>query len=113
MKNRMIKAAAAVPKLVIANAGRNADEIVRLIKENSDCGIIVFPELSVTGYTCADLFGNSLLLDEAEKTLKTIADATTSLKGLCAVVGLPLRVNGDLYNCAAFVSEGKVKGIVP
>ncbi len=113
MKNRMIKAAAVVPKLVIANAGRNADEIVRMIKENSDCGIIVFPELSVTGYTCADLFGNSLLLDEAEKALKTIADSTAPLKGLCAVVGLPLRVDGDLYNCAAFVSGGKVKGIVP
>ena len=60
MRNQLILAAAAVPSLRVADVEYNTEQIIRLIAENSRCGLIVFPELSVTGYTCADLFGSEL-----------------------------------------------------
>lgn len=113
MKNQLIKAAAAVPALRVADTGYNAEQIVNVIKEHRDCGLIVFPELCVTGYTCADLFESDLLLNKAEDALFYIARKTADCKGLTAVVGAPVRYENDLYNCAAVISEGKVCGLVP
>ena len=102
-----------MPRLRIADPDFNANEIISLIKENRDCGVIVFPELSVTGYTCADLFGSMSLLNKAEDALFHIAEETSSITGLTAVIGLPIRFDNNLYNCAAFISEGKICAIVP
>lgn len=113
MKNTMIKAAAAVPVLKVADPVYNTDEIIRLMNEYQDCGLIVFPELAVTAYTCGDLFGQKALLDEAEEQLLRIAEASASLPGQCAVIGVPLRYNNALYNCAVFVNEGEIKAVVP
>ena len=74
--------------------------------------MIVFPELSITGYTCADLFGSDLLLASSEESLLEIAGSTEDT-GVTAVVGLPFAYENDLYNCAAVVSEGVVKALVP
>ena len=112
MKNTMIKAAAAVPVLKPADPVFNTDEIIRLIKENADCGLITFPELCVTGYTCADLFNQKTLLDEAETQLFRIAEATQSA-GCTVIVGIPLRWRNELFNCAAVLSQGEIKGIIP
>ncbi len=113
MKNTMIKAAAAVPALRVADPAYNTDEIIRIMNEYSDCGLIVFPELSITAYTCGDLFGQKALLDEAEDQLFRIAKETEKLPGVCAVVGVPLRYNNELYNCAVFLNEGQIKAAVP
>ena len=61
MKNQLVLTAAAVPALKVADVKFNTDQIINLIMENRNCGIIVFPELCVTGYTCADLFDSELL----------------------------------------------------
>jgi NAD+ synthase (glutamine-hydrolysing) len=113
MKNTMIKAGTVVPKLRVADPLYNAEQIIEAMQAHSDCGVLVFPELSITGYTCADLFGQSLLLDEAEEALQKIAEASKNTKGMTTVAGLPLRYENSLFNCAAFVSEGEVKGVIP
>ena len=112
MKNRMIKVGAVVPQLRIADIQQNVTEIIRIMNEYKDCGLLVFPELCITGYTCADLFGNSALLDQSEEGLKQIMEASASLKGLTVVVGMPYRHKNALFNCAAFVSEGKIRALV-
>jgi NAD+ synthase (glutamine-hydrolysing) len=112
MKNNLIAVAAVVPPLHVADVKYNTEQIISAIKTLTDCGVIVFPELSVTGYTCADLFESDLLLNAAEEAVLTIAKATENT-GVTAVVGLPLRFKNNLYNCAAILSEGVVKAFVP
>ena len=113
MKNQLIYVGAAVPSLRVADVRYNAERIVELIKKNAGCGVLVFPELCVTGYTCADLFESDLLLNKAEEELFFIAEATADIRGLTAVVGLPIRYGNNLYNCAAVLSEGKVCALIP
>ena len=69
MKNQMIYAAAAVPSMRVADVKYNTEQIKQMLHTCSDCGIVVFPELCVTGYTCADLFGSDLLLEQAEQAI--------------------------------------------
>ena len=112
MKNRIIKVAAAGPKLKVGDVAYNSEQIIEMIKGQSDCGIIVFPELSLTGYTCADLFLSDLLLKRSEEALLKIAEETTNSPSLI-LVGVPIRFENSLYNCAAVISGGSVKAIVP
>lgn len=111
MRNTMMKTAAAVPSLKVADVTYNTQAVIDVMKANPDCGLIVFPELCVTGYTCADLFNQSLLLIEAEYALKQIAKASNLNQTV--VVGVPVRYGNCLYNCAAYITEGRVAGIVP
>ena len=113
MKNQLVYVGAAVPSLRVADACYNAERIVELIKKHSACGVLVFPELCVTGYTCADLFGSDLLLSKAEEALFYIAKATADVCGLTAVIGVPIRYGNNIYNCAAVLSEGKVCALIP
>ncbi|MBQ9544824.1 MAG: NAD(+) synthase [Clostridia bacterium] len=113
MKNKLIRVGAAVPEMKIANVGYNTEKIIETIRAQSSCGVIVFPELCVTGYTCADLFGSDILLDRAEEALFEIAGKTADLAGLTAVVGAPIRYENALYNCAAVICEGKVAALIP
>ena len=113
MKNSMIKTAAVVPQLKVADAGWNTGKIIEAMASCSGCGLVVFPELSVSGYTCADLFGQDLLLEECEKGLAVIAAETEKYAGMTAVVGLPVRYGNELYNCCAYVSGGRICGLVP
>ena len=112
MKNKLILTAAAVPKLKVGDIQYNTEQIVKMIGDLTDCGVIVFPELSVTGYTCADLFLSDLLLEKAETALLKIAEATQNT-GVTAVIGVPVRFDNNLYNCAAVLSQGKVMALIP
>ena len=109
-----IRVAAVSPRVKVADVAFNRDETCRLIEEAEKKGVslVVFPELGVTGYTCADLFGTNLLLDRAEEAVFSIRDFTRG-KQVTAVVGAPLRCNDRLYNCAVVIHNGEIHGIVP
>lgn len=110
-----IRVAAASPKLHVADCDYNTAEIKQMIANaaRQDVQIICFPELCITGYTCADLFFQTALLEKAETSLLGIADFMTDKKTTIAIVGLPLRVRNRLYNMAAVVSHEGVLGFVP
>ena len=109
-----VRVAAAVPVVSLADPAENAAKICELIDraEEKKVSLVVFPELCVTGYSCADLFGQNLLIEAAEKAVESIAGHTEGLS-LAVVVGVPVRFRGHLYNCAAVLYGGKVCGIVP
>lgn len=106
-----IRAAAAVPKLIVADTDANSNEIIKLVKqaEQQNTDITVFPELCITGYTCADLFFQDILLKSAAKNAARIAQHVKNT----AIVGLPVEIGGQLYNCGLVISEGKLCGIIP
>lgn len=109
-----VKVAAAVPGVAVADCRYNSQEIVRQITEAERLGvqIIVFPELSITAYTCGDLFGHTLLLEQARQALSQLLDATASCPLLC-VAGMPVAWGNSLYNCAVAFQRGQVLGVVP
>lgn len=113
-KYGFVRCAAASPALKVADCDYNTDEIIRIIKDadNQNISAIVFPELCITSYTCGDLFSQRLLLEEAEKSLERICNATEKLTTI-VIVGLPLEVSNRLYNVAAVVCGGFIYGIVP
>ena len=106
-----IRLACAVPDVEVGNTEFNTQEIIKYIDINKDADIIVFPELSVTGYTCADLFFQKTLIDGAKCGLRRIAETTCDTDSAVAV-GAPLIIGGRLYNCAVMMSHGRVDGIV-
>ena len=115
MKHGFVKVAAACPELRVADPAFNAEKIIEVIRAQAKKGteLLVFPELSLCGYTCGDLLLNRTLTDGCLAALKRIAEATEGLKML-VFVGLPFELQaGKLYNCAAAVSGGEVRGIVP
>ena len=105
-----IRLACAVPDVEVGNTEFNTQEIIKYIDINKDADIIVFPELSVTGYTCADLFFQKTLIDGAKVGLRRIAETTCDTDSAVAV-GAPLVIGGRLYNCAVMMSHGRVDGI--
>lgn len=109
-----VRVAAVVPRVKVADVDANIAEICRLAEdaERQEVSIAVFPELSVTGYTCADLFGQQLLIGKAEEGIKQLKSFSRGKK-LTMVVGVPVRVAGNLYNCAAVIHNGKLSGLVP
>ena len=108
------RVAAAVPVVKVADTDVNAERICSMISEASsrEVSLVVFPELCVTGYTCGDLFGQQLLLENAEKAVRRIMEHTRG-KAITAVIGAPVRFSGRLYNCAVVIRNGNIKGIVP
>lgn len=114
MKHHFIKVATAIPSVKVADCVFNAAQIMNQLTEASEKGVelIAFPELSITGYTCADLFGQTLLLEQAEEALNTICQHTTTLE-VVAVVGMPILLNNTLLNCAVVLHKGAIKGVVP
>lgn len=113
MKQGFVKVAAATPHIRVADVEHNTKEIYRLIDEIVVCGakVAVFPELCVTGYTCGDLFTQDILLKEAKKALHNIASYTTG-KDLLTFIGVPLELDGKLYNVAAAINQGRILGLV-
>lgn len=114
MEFGFIRVAAATPRVKVADVDANVEEICRMaeIAENEQVSILVFPELSVTGYSCGDLFAQGLLVSRAEEGIKRLKTFSRG-KSLTLVVGVPVRVRGSLYNCAAVIQNGSLKGIVP
>ena len=114
MKYGFVKVAAAVPVVKVADVEYNVQQIESLIAQSEGRGVevLVFPELCVTGYSCQDLFKEQLLLDRAEGAILTLLDFTRKLD-VISIVGLPVVINGLLYNCAAVIQAGTLLGIVP
>ena len=114
MEFGFIRVAAATPRVKVADVDANVEEICRMaeIAENEQVSILAFPELSVTGYSCGDLFAQELLVSRAEEGVKRLKTFSRG-KSLTLVVGVPVRVRGSLYNCAAVIQNGSLKGIVP
>ncbi len=114
MNYGFVKVAAAVPRLSVADCKYNANQIEGLIAiaDGKGVQVIVFPELSITGYTCGDLFGQQLLLHEAEIALMQIMNNTRQLD-IISIVGMPVVQRTSLYNCAVVFQHGKILGIVP
>jgi len=114
MKYGFIKVAAAVPAVKVADVDYNIQQIESLIAQGEGKGVevMVFPELCITGYSCQDLFREQLLLDKAEEGLMVLLDFTRKLD-IISIVGLPVLINGLLYNCAAVIQGGQLLGVVP
>ena len=113
MRDGFIKVAAASPSLKVGNPSFNKERIIDLMTEADRKGVkvLVFPELSITGYTAGDLFFQSALLESATEALLEIAEASAALDVL-SFVGYPLRYNGKLYNTAAAVKGGRILACV-
>jgi len=109
-----LRAGVASPELEVAGIDRNCAAICRAIDKaaTEGCFFLVFPELAVTAYSCADLFLQKTLLDGAREGVAQIARHTAAC-GATAIVGAPFLDAGKLYNCAFFLSSGKILGIVP
>ena len=110
-----IRVVAAVPPVKIADCAVNEASIEDFFSRSAEKGAdaVVFPELCLTGATCGDVFLSPRLLKAAERALEKFAAFTAHSPGVAAVVGLPLRVDGRIYDCAAVVESGAVKGFVP
>src|SRR5262245_47856257 len=110
----LLRAAAATPVLKVADCPFNVARHLDQLREAQQAGVhlIVFPELSLTGYTCADLFQHSALLDGAVAALGEVAHATRQFDGV-ALVGLPLGLDDQVFNVAAVLHQGQILGVVP
>ena len=105
----LVRVAAVVPQVNVADVEGNVSHIIESLDGAVKAGahIVVFPELCVTGYTCADLFGNELLLDAAERALVMLCDHYKDTP-VMAVLGAPLRCSGHLFNCAVVINRGEM-----
>ena len=114
MNYGFVKVAAAVPRVKIADCNFNAKQLESLIAVADGKGvqIITFPEMCITAYTCGDLFGQQLLLEEAEMALMQILNNTRQLD-IISIVGMPVIVNSTVINAAVVIQKGKVLGVVP
>lgn len=114
MKDGFIKVAAATPKIKVSDPAYNTEEILKIIDETEKNGasILVFSELTISGYTCGDLFLQQPLLTECKNQLLRIVKATEN-KSMLVVVGCPIVIKQKLYNCAVVISDGSILGIVP
>jgi len=99
-------------RVTVANPSANAAEILRVLERATDSDVVLFPELCVTGYSCADLFAQSSLLDAGMRAIAQITQATAGRAQL-VVVGAPVPVGNSLFNCAIAISDGAVLGVVP
>ncbi len=114
MKDGFVSVAAITPPVKVADVGYNVGALINAITNTANKGakLIVTPELGITAYTCEDLFLQASLLEAAQHGLKQVAEATVGLDALI-IVGVPMRVAGKLYNCAAVLDGGKLLGLVP
>jgi NAD+ synthase (glutamine-hydrolysing) len=114
MKDGFIKVAACTPEIQVADVDFNVDKIISQLEKCREEGVkvAVFPELCITGYTCQDLFFQNALLDKAMEGVVKIAK-TTADSDMLVAVGVPVRANSKLYNCAAVIQDGEVRAFVP
>ncbi len=114
MKNGYIKVATFTPTIKVADVEFNTKNILSAIKQADEKGVqlLTFPKLSITGSTCNDLFYSDTLLDGAKRSLIEIANSTKDIPML-VFVGLPLKVNGNIYEVCAGVWDGAILGFIP
>lgn len=109
----LVRVGAAVPSLALGNVKENMKRHLAMMREAKEkhVSIVTFPELSLTGYTCGDLFFQRRLLDDVTDALLTLKDEMP--EGILAVVGAPLEIDGALYNCAVVLHKGEIISAVP
>src|SRR4051812_8116422 len=107
-----VRVTCASTRTSVGNPEANADAILAVLGRATDSDIGLFPELGVTGYTCADLFGQAVLLEAATRAALRVARGTRGRQQL-VVVGLPVSVRNGLYNCGVVLCDGAVLGVVP
>ena len=112
-RHDFVRVAVATPAVRVAEPQFNLDGTLELMRkaERAKAILAVFPELGLTAYSCEDLFHQRALVDEAESALARLLARTRNLR-LAALVGLPVEVDGLLYNCAAFICGGELLGLV-
>ena len=108
------RVASAVNKTTVANPAKNAEEVIKLIQEahTKEVSVVVFPELTLTGYTASDLLLNQTLLASQNETLTHILEKTEAINTI-AIIGIAVLEADRLYNCAAVVQSGNILGVVP
>lgn len=109
----LVRVGAAVPSLALGNVKENMKRHLAMMREAKEkhVSIVTFPELSLTGYTCGDLFFQRRLLDDVTDALLALKDEMP--EGILAVVGAPLEIEGALYNCAVVLHKGEIISAVP
>lgn len=112
--HNFIRAAVAIPEVRVADPEFNSAQTISLITQAAQAGsvLVVLPELGLSAYSCEDLFHQQALLNAAQTGLAKVVESTRDL-AIAAVVGLPLQVDGLLYNCAAIISRGRILGLAP
>lgn len=115
MKHGFLRIGAAAPVVTVADTANNAKNIKELMQQAHDhlVDVLVFPELSITAYTCADLFHNRMLLDGALAALADLLAFSESLPGMLTFIGMPMLNDGLLFNCAIAVCEGRIVAVIP
>ena len=110
-----IRIACAVPPVSVGDVKKNTDDICRYIALADEKGsdVVVFPELAMTGYTCADLFFQERLLDSTKEEIARIVACSKNHPAVAVVVGMPMVIAGQMYNCGVVITAGKVQGIAP
>ena len=109
-----IRVGSALPKCKLADCIYNTEELIQILQQANEkqIQILVFPELSITAYTCGDLFFQHSLLEYAEKGLNDIVKASQNTD-VFAVVGIPVVIDNQLFNCAVAIYKGNILGVVP
>ena len=110
-----IRIACAVPAVAVGDVKKNTEDICAYIEKADarEADIVLFPEMAMTGYTCQDLFFQDTLYEGVKQGLRRIMACSQKHPALTAVVGLPVRAGGQMFNCAAVISGGKLHGLVP
>ena len=106
----MVRMTTACPRVRVGDPKANLQEHVRILKENQDSDIVLFPELSITGYTCGDLFHQEALRQAA---IDAVLELTDHVENQLVVVGAPIVVGSALYNCAVVLNDNQIMGVVP
>ena len=114
MKFGFVKVAAAIPAVKVADCRFNAQqtEVQIVVADGRGAQVVIFPELNLTGYSCGDLFGQQILLEQAELALMQVMNDTRQLD-IISIVGMPVMANSTLLNCAVVFQKGKILGVVP
>lgn len=113
-KYGFVRVGACVPELKVADVTFNVEEIIQNIKDanSKEVAVLVFPELSVTGYTCSDLFFQEELLTSSKEGIRRILEETKNLD-IISIVGAPISIRNQLFNCGLIIQKGHILGIVP
>lgn len=113
-KYGFVRVGAVVPEIKVADTEFNSNEIIKQIEiaQNNKIQILCFPELSITGYSCGDLFHQEVLLENSIRALENIIEATSKLN-IIIVIGMPIRIENQLFNTAVVIQSGDILGVVP
>lgn len=109
-----VRVAASVPELKVANVEFNTKEVIKEIKtlDKEGVQIVTFPELCLTGYTCADLFSQDILITKSKEAIKEVIDST-KLLDIISIIGAPIVCDNQLFNCGVVINKGEILGVVP